>query len=393
MIQDEEEKSKIIVESASFACDITAFVEDDEETLYFYLYGPQEAIPQGVDLESFVPVRACFLANKKIQNQDRVFEVSPLLHHMREGQSASVPHKSCAYFLPAELNPTELEVVFLEEGDSAALFYQNKLIAFIPTWGATQDNTIAYSAGLASEFMGMKPLSELPQEFLERIEAARKFWASWLQEEGEEKGVKEEYFITHYNALYNSFGEHAYYAPLETEKWPPKVVYIFEKQEATIFATVGTSILAQPRLEPYTAESKPLRRFELGMAFSKEVMQHVSLEYIVGLMRDISFAPWFQLMWFGQGHALLYPLALPKNQKGEPFTALLFTKEELHAPKPQFPPYQGDAINFLWATPITESEFHYHASLNEKEAAAPTLLQLLQEKKTSWVHTNRNSVI
>src|SRR5258708_7260869 len=136
MIQDEDEKSKIILEAQSPACDITAFVEDDDETLYFYLYGPQGAIPQGMDPESFVPVQFCNNST------------------------------------PSDLNPNELEVVFLEEGDSAALFYQNKIIAVIPSWGATVDGTLGYSAELSSEFMNTKPLAEMPKELLTRIHAA-----------------------------------------------------------------------------------------------------------------------------------------------------------------------------------------------------------------------------
>ena len=307
---------------------------------------------------------------------------------MRDGQSAPVPAKFCNDSTPSELNPSELEVVFLEEGDSAALFYQNKIIAAIPAWGITSDGTLGYSAELSSQFMDTKPLSEMPKELLDRILAARKFWENWQL-----PGTEVQYFETYYSALQNTFGEHAYHAPIETEKWPPKIVYIFEKPEATIFATVGTSILAQPCLEPYNATSQALRRFEVAMALSPEIMNEVPLEYIVSLLRDIAFAPWLQMMWFGANQALLYPLKLPENQSGKPYVALLFTKAELGAPKPKFPAYRGDEINFLWAIPITESEFNYHASLNNAKAGTPSLIEHMQEKKISWIHTSRESVV
>ena len=79
MIQDEDERSKILLEAQSPACDITAFVEDDGEAIYFYLYGPQEVIPQGMDPESFIPVRTCFVTNKKHVPEGQGFEVAPIL--------------------------------------------------------------------------------------------------------------------------------------------------------------------------------------------------------------------------------------------------------------------------------------------------------------------------
>jgi len=345
-----ETQSQILLEEPSPCTDVRAIVEDDGESIYFYLYGPLDTAspPAGLDATNFSPLRSCWIGNKKqvVAPKSDAYEVMPVLERLREGKSPLVPAQFCKACSHNEIDASKLELVWFEEGEAAALLHDGKVVGVIPTWGALPKGKLSYSAALSTPFFDFLPLEEMPQEMHTRITRAAQFWKSWLSEDIEER------FFTSYNkALEASFGEPTEQRLLESERWPPKIVSIFEKPDVCTFVTIGTSILAQPRVELFTEDPKPYRRIELAMMLPTKLIQEITVDPIITLLQNLAFAPWEMLTWFHDTHKISYPLDFLPSKNGEKFTGLSLTKELPGIVNPKFAPYQNDPVTLLWITP------------------------------------------
>ena len=352
-----DKESQILLEEPSPCTDVRAIVEDDGESIYFYLYGPLDAddYPAGLDNEHFSPLRTCWISSKRQTFQK---DVTPILERMREGKSPIVPEQFCKADAYNGIDASKLELVWFEEGDAAALLHKGKIVGVIPTWGVLPDGRHGYSAALSTPFLDFLPIEQMPQEMHQRIAKASKFWKSWLED-----GVEERFFNSYYQSLKAAFGgkDATEQKLIENGRWPPKVVNIFEHSDVTIFATVGTSILAQPRVEVFTENPQPYRRIELAMLLPTQLVHEISIEPIIALLQNLAFAPWDKLIWFHDTHKISYPLDFLSQKNGENFTALALTKEipnmkNQNIVNPTFASYQNDPVTLLWITPIIESE-------------------------------------
>jgi hypothetical protein len=79
--------------------------------------------------------------------------------------------------------------------------------------------------------------------------------------------------------------------------------------------------------------------------------------------------------------------AMPAGSSRREFTAMLFQREPLGAPKVLLPPLRGDPVNVLWLLPITESE---RATAMGQGSAK--LAELLAKAGHGFVHRDRESV-
>ncbi|MGP4128901.1 hypothetical protein OJE16_03495 [Pantoea tagorei] len=114
---------------------LTAIVEQDERTAYFYIW-PTDLF------RSQYAVRGCWLRNllPAPAQEDRAA--------MEQGIAPLLSAEYCRT-LEAEppLDPAGLQVLWEPSDDGAALWYYGQLLAVIPGWSLYQDKQVSFSAG------------------------------------------------------------------------------------------------------------------------------------------------------------------------------------------------------------------------------------------------------
>jgi len=375
----------VILEGTSPYGNINCLIEDDGHSIYFSLVGPKDVIPMGETEKSWSPFRTCWVANTHPVEVSDAVDLKKIIEKAEEGQNPIMPGKYCHNPLdPPVFDPKKFEVVWFEEGDCAALLHNSEIVAVIPPWCSPSfSNTLGYSREFkGAEFLGFKPLTDILPHIQQRVDAARKFWDAWDKPDEWQKILDQNIQV-----LETSFGPHSKYFQIDGQTWPPRGLVVFEHDDKVIFVTIGVSILAQPRVELFLKDPSLYRRFELGIALSKEIADQVSLETIGEYISQRVCIPWDQLCWLGEGHTVDCKI-LPEMSDGSKVQSILFTKDQLDAPQITLPNYNGDPVNLFWAIPISSQEFEF---LNEN--VSDKLFPLMKKEGCSWVHKNRPSAV
>lgn len=374
----------IILEGKSPYGNISAYVEDDGYTIYFSLYGPTDVIPMGETAESWSPFRACWVCNKHPVDPSKEINMEEIMQSMQKGHNPIMPGQHCKNpSTPPEIDPLKFEIVWFQEGDCAALLHGEDIMAVIPAWCSPNfSNILGYAKEVTGPgFLGFKSLDEILPYISKRIESAKQFWNDWKDPNHWpnflEKNIEE---------LEKVLGPHTRYFMIDGEQWPPKGLLVFENDDTVTFVTVGVSILAQPRVELFLKDPAQVRRFELGMAFAKEIVEEVTLEKIGEFISQRVCIPWDQLCWFGEGHSFDCSI-LPPTADGAAIEAVVLTAAQLNAPQIQLPAYQGDPVNLLWAIPVTTQELNFL-----RDHSSDELFPLLKDKECSWIYKPRKGI-
>ncbi len=151
----------------------------------------------------------------------------------------------------------------------------------------------------------------------------------------------------------NVLGKHHKYFSIDGEEWPPRGIALFEKENLVIFATIGVSLIPQPRVELFVENPSEYRRMEWAMAFDKQLVEKIGLQAIGEYISFKVAAPWNELCWFGHGHTVDCDLVEKLSKKHFPVVALL--KNLVNAPKVILPQFREDPLNLLWAIPLSEN--------------------------------------
>ncbi|WP_338753663.1 suppressor of fused domain protein [Bacillus sp. FJAT-52991] len=348
----------ILFEEQSPLCPITAMVEEANQCVYFYL------IEERGEEQN---IRAVWVRNYGKAPEQLCVE------DMREGLPPLLPVAFCAHPNGAEkLDPEKIELIWFEEGDGAALLYEQEVLAIIPGWGGTEQSP-GYARDCTDIYHYAIPLGDPAENVLfERMERARDYWNSWDEDSWPS------FQTSQLQAIESKLGKHTKYYAIDGGYWPPKAIITFEQEKLTYVVTLGTSLLSQPQVELYFEEPEKYRRFELALAIPTALLKQNEQ----GILQYISAqtnAPWNFITFLGHGQTIICE---EFQTDEENFPAVLLACSPKTTPQIMFESFRGDNINLLWMIPLTEKEYHY-----AMEHGSELLLEQIkvEEKETWWM--------
>jgi len=321
--------TEILLEEVNPNGNIQAVVESDDDVCYFYLFGAAE---------TKFGMRAVW-----VRNRSRAPEALEI-ERQRAGTPSRNPAGHCRHTagLAAPL-ADDLRVVWLPEGNGAALYEKDEILAIIPPWSGTNG-----FCGYARDNIGKGPVAwELnPNDvLLERFKQAQSYWRKW---DGNEFWPSVQ--SSQMSQLEKEFGRHTKYYAIDRGQWPPKAIMRFAWSDRMILVTIGVALRPQPNVELVKETPERFRRIEMGAVlpagWSEEAVQGF-VSYISGQ----SDLPWTKYTWLGPGHTL------PCDSWQNPdLTVALLQYEHSGAPRIALEELLGDPINVLWFVPIAEEE-------------------------------------
>lgn len=317
-----------------------AVVEQDDRVAYFYLY-PSEL------LQSKYNPRPCWLRNLQAAPEKRDTAA------MKEGMAPMLQADYCNH--PQGKEPLEkerLSIVWMEEGDGAAVLYDGEILGVIPGWSLyNEEHAVAYAADCigAGDTDRLMPLGKRGVNVMyERVDQAQAFWQEWSDEASQAWGILQEKYINAYEAAYGPMVK--YYA-IDGDQWPPMALGKFEKDEVVYLCTMGVSIRPMPWVELlYNERSPGFRRMELAMAFNKADYTDEEIMNLAGFMSGLADRPWKQVTWLGEGHTVSSE-SLP-----QPYESVVASTALYNGPAVSLPEVYGDKVNLYWLVPITKLE-------------------------------------
>lgn len=324
-------ESNILLEAWSPVCDIQAFVEETDQNCYFYLW--------------FYPnserayMRGCWICNTAPAG-DEIDRKA-----MEDGRAPSMPSEYVAHDPSGiRLDNDSLEIVWLEEGDGAALLSDGKLICLIPGWAGYND-----FCGYSIYAKGTGPFAWELEQALETLEArvakSIKFWNFF------EKDYWGQVQKMHMETLEEFFGPHQKYYGIDGKKFPPKALVTGEKAGICYGITAGVSMVPLPKIEQYyQKETEKFRRIELGFASSGCEVEEQMRMY--SFLSSLASYPWREITWLGHGHTV--PC---KVLEGYSAVWLLNSRLIPEISAPVYKNFMEEPVNLLWVVPLREDEY------------------------------------
>lgn len=344
---------ELLLESISPNGDVIAAVEQDERACHFYL--------KGNDTSGF-GVKSCWVRN--LQPAPEQLDVAG----MREGVSPMLPRRNCAHPEGAPpLVAANLEVVWSEEGDAAALFEAGEMLAVIPTWSGEKG-----FSGFARDCIEESPLCwplGSPAENVqhERYRRAAECWRDWSNGD-----VWDAFQDRMCSVLERLVGKHSNYYAIDGGAWPPKALLRVPADDDVLLMTIGVSLRPMPRVEMHYKEPSPHRRIELATCVARSIPD-AAIKRIASYISAQTALPWCNHTFLGDGHTL--PADIFAELSNGVLSFALLQARPSGAPDLPVPPFRGDPITYLWMTPISAreqafAEEHGSSALAKKLAAS-----------------------
>lgn len=339
---------------------LDAIVEHDGRAVYFYLSAGQRP-------DNRFGMRACWVRNLElgphvINQEDMEAGIAPML-----------PRYDCADPQLTRLPTAQsLEVVWLEEGNGAALFElpvagsesdsdleQSQLIAVIPPWSGL-DGFHGYAANCINESTVCWPMPDNPL-LMQRIDSAREFWESWGASTPGADGtsvpaspfaIQQPQVLANYRKRFGiEPGEEKYYA-VNGEQFPLRGLLHHRTDRLEVIATAGMSVCPQPAVEMFVDDPANFRRIELALVLPRQ-KDLDALTPVMEQLSGLSGYPWKELTWFRDGHTCGF--------KFGDYSALLLLDDTngsrlAGVDAESLPEFRGDPVNLLWMLPITDSQ-------------------------------------
>jgi hypothetical protein len=326
----EFQKAEVLLEEKSPSCPITAIVEQDNRVVYFYLWGSEN---------SNFGVKSCWVRNlKEAPNKQEKSLMDKGIPPMQTKNHCKFPEGQ------EKIEKNDLSIIWLEEGDAAALLLKGEIISIIPSW-AGQDGFYGYPLDSMGESDFAWELSD-SNEMYNRIEKSKEFWNSWNLDINP-FNIQQPLILDSYD---KTFGKHDKYYAIDGNEWPPKGLYLRRGESKTVFATIGLSLIPMPAIEMYTENRLYLNRIELGIildsTFKDKDIQQMA-EWISGQ----SAIPWDNVTFLGEGHTINF-----KPFNSSKFNFVILTNRLDILPKSEIENYRDSKINLLWMVPISEKE-------------------------------------
>jgi hypothetical protein len=356
----------IITESLSPNGNVEAFVEQDDRCAYFYLR-------EVGDLQVGFGVRSCWVRN---------LAPAPALlavDEMRGGSAPMMPAGTCAHPGGARrLIGYQLRIVWLEEGDAAALLEGDSVLAIIPCWSGQGG-----FSGFARDCTGQSALAwplVTGNSLLGRVHAAETYWRTWAEgnpwEHVQRSGLA---------AITSAFGPCSNYYAIDGGQWPPRAMVRCRHGDAVVLVTCGMQLQPQPAVELSAEDPAPLRRIELAIAIASSLFDR-NPDRVMSWLSGQSVFPWRFHTWLGNHHTMPSN-ALPPSP-GLVVDSMLLLYEPMGAPAVRFPDFRGDPVRLLWLVPITAGEREL-----AEGAGSAALAKRLSDAGHGFVHRDRRPVV
>lgn len=355
------EKPEVVLEFRSPSCPITAIVEQDNRTAYFYLFG---------DNEDF-GVKSCWIRNLTVAPE--MIEVKL----MEKGVPPMLPKEFCKFPQGQELlNESNLEVIWLQEGDGAALLENGEILCVIPSWGGDGE-----FYGYARDCKGTGPFAwELSEdnEMQKRVKDAASFIKEW-EEEGNPFQLIQPKILDYYDEI---FGKSEKYYAIDNSEWPPKGLYVYEGPEKIVFATVAVSLRSQPKIEMYFENPEKVNRIELGIIL-KSGLTNEQINSVASFVSGTTAIPWDYITFLAEGHTIEFQTAV-----SEKFKYAVLTNKLKVLPQMNVPAFGNSKTNFLWIVPVSDTEWEVM-----KESGSQFILDKLDDIGEEIFNLNREEVV
>ncbi|WP_316844387.1 suppressor of fused domain protein [Pedobacter psychrodurus] len=354
--------SEVLLEFRSPGCPITAIVEQDERVAYFYLWG---------DKDTSFGVKSCWIRNLTTAPVNIETDL------IKKGIPPMLSSSFCKYPQgQTPLNSEDLEIVWLEEGDGAALLEKGEIIAIIPAWSGNGD-FCGYARDCKDHGEFCWELTTTT-ELINRVKSAQEYWCLWDNDQTPFEIKQPQLLNSYVEILGNS---DRYYA-IDGNEWPPKGLFLKTGDFNDVFVTVGLSLLPMPVVEMYSENPEQINRIELGLIL-KSGLQQTELDKLGGWISGQADIPWKGITWLGNGHTVTF-----KELKNTKITAVILVKDLNVLPKFALDDYRGSPINVLWMIPITENERNHVI-----ENGCETLIEKLNSIGTEVFNVYRPEII
>lgn len=343
------EPDAILFETSPFG-NIDAIVQHDGRVVYFYLNG------HTVDGQNRFGTRAVWVQN--------LIEAPYVLDEdeAQAGIAPLLPRTCCKQTKPEPmLNADQLEVVWFEEGNGAALRRtgtadsQPETLAVIPPWSGLE-GFHGYAASCIAESPLCWPMPDNPK-LQQRIEAAAEFWAACNSDSHPFASLQPKVLAAYDQAFGTSettAPSEGNYFSIDGGNFPPRGLVQFES--AGVIATVGLSLCSQPAVELFSEEPSQQRRIELAIRLSPNQM--ADSDFVDSVSKQISGLaayPWRNLTWLGAGHTCGLSGVLAESSSALLVPDRQFASANQQSPV-ELPAFRNDPVNLLWLVPITHSQ-------------------------------------
>ncbi|MBO4408693.1 MAG: suppressor of fused domain protein [Clostridiales bacterium] len=324
-------ENEIIVESWSPVSNIQAFVEKTDRNYYFYLW----VNPNTSESE----ILSCWICN-------RIPAPADIKEAFKdEGEAPCMPEEFVDHDPEGiDLDDDSLSIRWFEEGDSAAVLSDEKIIAVIPCFSG-YNGFYGYSAFAKGTGPFAWELKGAYSRFEKDIKASDSFWAFF-----DESDFWNKVQTSQLDALEKFFGKHEKYYAIDGNEFPPKALVQGRKDGVIYGITLGVSMIPMPKVEMYYHEDyKDYRRMELGFACSE---RHEPLaKNFYSTISSLAAYPWRNLTFFGHGHTVPF-----RNIKGMDYLLFLNSGMLSGIEAPVYDDFMDEKINLLWVKPITADE-------------------------------------
>jgi hypothetical protein len=275
------------------------------------------------------------------------------------------------------LEPSSLAVVWLEEGDGAAILEGGELLAVIPGWADLAQGMPGY----CRDVIGQTPFSWSLDDALDglslRVTQSAQYWR-WRASTGSWH-LFQEALLGH---LLTRLGPGGSYWDVSGGKTP--AVGVSERppvsgRRYTVLSTVGMSCQRMPVVEQVMEDPSGCARIELAIATTMPSPE------VARIFLWLAQYPWRAVTWFGAGHSIRWyhePATFPLGGGNE---GVLLLDDPGQLIGPEVPDlsgfaFAGEPVRWLWILPITERERQL-----AKERGASSLITQLAAQRRSWV--------
>ncbi|RCG30755.1 suppressor of fused domain protein [Sphaerisporangium album] len=258
----------------------------------------------------------------------------------------------------APFTAAELEVLWFEEGDGAALYRNGDLLAVIPGWADLERGMPGYARDAVGESPFAWSLDEALEGLAPRIAKARSYW-EWRHGDGAWQSFQQ-FVMSH---LDSRVGPPARYWDIGGDRLPTVGITERPQNGYTVLSTVGMSCQRMPTVEQYIDRPDAYTRIELAIATRGEPAEAAQL--FLWLARY----PWHSITWLGHGHTARWygaPATFPLG-RGHEGVLMLDTVPGL--PDLSGFAFGGDEVRWLWLIPLTDHELRIAAERGHEALA------------------------
>lgn len=342
-----------------------AVVEQDDRVACFYFM---------TEIDGEKLIRTCWVRN--LQPAPEVLDALG----MREGIPPMMPRAHCKHPDGAPpLDPQNVRIVWSEEGDAAALYERDELLAVIPSWSGSSGFD-----GFARDCIGDGPIAwELSDTNVshQRYAKAAEYWRSW-----DDDDLWPVYQDKMLGAMQQAFGPHSRYFAIDGGNWPPKALVWLNYGSSAILSTIGVSLRSQPAVELSVENPSPFRRIELAVCLDVSIGEN-AIKEVAAYISGQSGLPWSQNTWLGHGHTL--PSDVFERLSAGRMPCVIFSNQHPVVSIPALPSFCDDPVSVLWMIPISEREREFAV----RSGSSALFERLFSQEPAALISWRRDEVV